>query len=75
MSGEIPDDEMERLQSVLYQALDEWLRVYVVNQLKNISAQPKDVQAADRALDGSRDTIRRWCRARTLVKALGQKTT
>lgn len=59
--------EQERLEIVLNQGLDEWLRAYVVVQLKNISAQPDDASAVDRALKGVRGAIAAWKRARTLI--------
>lgn len=74
VEAEMAADELERLQTVLYQALDEWLRVYVANQMKNISAQPKDVQAVDRALHGANDAIKRWRRGRALVQAMDTKS-
>lgn len=64
--------ELERLKMVLDQALDEWLRFYMVNQLKNISAQPGDPQAVDRALTGAATAIQGWRRGRAIIARLGQ---
>jgi hypothetical protein len=73
--ADMADDEMERLRTVLYQALDEWLRLYIVNQFKNITAQPGDPNAVDRALTGAVTAIKGWRRGRSIVAAMGQKTT
>ncbi len=71
--AEMADDEMERLKTVLYQAIDEWLRFYIVNQFKNISAQPGDTEAADRALMGAANAVIGWKRGRAIVRSMGQK--
>lgn len=60
--------EQERLAIVLNQGLDEWLRAYVVGQLKNISAQPNDPQAVERALKGIRAATTAWKRGRAMIE-------
>ncbi len=65
--AEQAETEQERLEIVLYQGLDEWLRAYVVGQLKNISAQPNDPTAIDRALKGLRAATAAWKRGRALI--------
>ena len=68
--AEQAETEHERLQIVLNQGLDEWLRAYVVGQLKNISAQPNDPTAVDRALNGMRVAAAAWKRGRAQIAAL-----
>jgi hypothetical protein len=74
LTAEIAGDEEERLQTILYQALDEWLRAHVVNLLKNISAQSSDPKAVDRALNGARYGIKGWKVGRAMVHDLAVKT-
>jgi hypothetical protein len=66
-------DETERLKIVLYQALDEWLRAYIVIQMKNISAQPGDPSAPERALFGAKTAIEAWKRGRAVIAKLESK--
>src|SRR5215467_9468628 len=40
--AEATEDETQRLKTVLYQALDEWLRAYIAGQMKVITLQPSD---------------------------------
>jgi hypothetical protein len=68
--AEQAETEHERLQIVLNQGLDEWLRAYIVGQFKNISAQPDDPTAVDRALKGARSAIAAWKRGRAQIAAL-----
>jgi hypothetical protein len=65
--AELAKTEQERLEIVLNQGLDEWLRAYVVGQLKNISAQPNDPTAIDRARKGLRAATAAWKRGRALI--------
>ena len=67
ITAEMAETEDERLRIVLNQGLDEWLRAYIVNQLKTISAQPNDPTAVDRAMKGAQNAIRAWKRARALI--------
>jgi hypothetical protein len=70
--AEQAETEEERLAIILNQGLDEWMRAYVVNQLKTISAQPGDPAAVDRALAGMSKAIAAWKRGRVLI-AQGRK--
>lgn len=65
--AEMAATEQERLEIVLNQGLDEWLRAYVFNQLKMIQAQPDDPTAFDRGLKGMRMAIAAWKRGRALI--------
>lgn len=65
--AEAAETEQERLEIILNQGLDEWLRLYVVNQLKTISAQPNDPGAVDRALKGMKVATTAWKRGRALI--------
>jgi hypothetical protein len=67
LEAAMADDEKERLKTVLYQALDEWLRAHIVNLMKNISAQPSDETAPDRALFGARNAIDQWRHGRAII--------
>ena len=69
--AEQAETEDERLAIILNQGLDEWMRAYVVNQLKTISAQPDDPTAVDRALKGMQKAIAAWKRGRALIAGKG----
>ena len=62
--------EQERLEIVLNQGLDEWLRAHIVGLLRNVSAQPDDLTAIDRAMNGVRYAVQIWKRSRTQIAAL-----
>lgn len=70
--AEQAETEQERLEIVLNQGLDEWLRAYVVGQLKNISAQPNDPTAVERAHKGLRAATAAWKRGRALIAQVEQ---
>ena len=66
--AEQTETEEERLQLVLNQGLDEWLRVYVVGLMKNVTAQPDDPTAIDRARTGLRYAVQLWKQSRALIE-------
>jgi hypothetical protein len=70
IEAELAKTEDERLRTILNQGLDEWLRVYIVNQLKQISAQQSDPGAPERALVGMRYSIQAWKKARKLIEQM-----
>lgn len=70
LTAELAGSEDERLELVLNQALDEWLRLYIVNQLKQIGAQKEDPGAPERALVGCRWAIESWRKARERIREL-----
>jgi hypothetical protein len=55
----------ERLKVVLYQALDEALRLYVVNQFSVWMKDPTD--QPERAADGVHKAVRAWTDARKAI--------
>jgi hypothetical protein len=69
---ELAKDDLEKLQAILNQGVDEWLRAYMVGQMKNISLQRSDPDAVSRAILGAQYAIEGWQNARTLISNLGE---
>ena len=66
--AEQTETEEERLQLVLNQGLDEWLRAHVVGLMRNVTAQPDDPTAIDRAMTGVRYAVKVWKQSRALIE-------
>ena len=70
---ELAKTDMDKLQIILNQAVDEWLRAYMVNQMKNVTMQRSDPDAISRALLGARYAIEGWQNARDLINNLEEE--